>query len=128
MERLGTSNRRPRACGVCERSGSTRGARRERLRQEATVERDQNARLVRREARLLLGRLANALIERPPDQRETHATRAWKVGAAGERCVADVLDATDCFVLHDRGVPGSKANIDHVAIGPAGVFVIDAKK
>jgi hypothetical protein len=110
------------AAGVREARGASACVRR------PLLERDQNARLARREARLLLGRLANALIERPPDQRETHATRAWKVGAAGERCVADVLDATDCFVLHDRGVPGSKANIDHVAIGPAGVFVIDAKK
>lgn len=31
-------------------------------------------------------------------------------------------------VLHDRRVPGSKANIDHIVVGPAGVFVIDAKK
>jgi len=31
-------------------------------------------------------------------------------------------------VLHDRLVPGSRANIDHIAIGPSGVFVIDAKK
>ncbi|HXR44041.1 MAG TPA: nuclease-related domain-containing protein, partial [Pseudolysinimonas sp.] len=30
-------------------------------------------------------------------------------------------------VLHDRRIPGSKANIDHIAIGPRGVFVIDAK-
>ena len=31
-------------------------------------------------------------------------------------------------VLHDRLVPGSRANVDHIAIGPSGVFVIDAKK
>ncbi|MFC5500681.1 nuclease-related domain-containing protein [Lysinimonas soli] len=30
-------------------------------------------------------------------------------------------------MLHDRRIPGSKANIDHIAIGPRGVFVIDAK-
>jgi len=30
-------------------------------------------------------------------------------------------------MLHDRRIPGSRANIDHVAITPGGVFVIDAK-
>jgi hypothetical protein len=28
----------------------------------------------------------------------------------------------------DRRVPGTRANIDHIAIGPAGIFVIDAKR
>lgn len=27
--------------------------------------------------------------------------------------------------LHDRSVPGSRTTIDHIAVGPAGVFVID---
>jgi hypothetical protein len=31
-------------------------------------------------------------------------------------------------VLHDLAVPGSRANIDHLAIGPGGVFVIDSKQ
>jgi hypothetical protein len=31
-------------------------------------------------------------------------------------------------VLHDPGVPGSRANIDHLVIGPGGVFVIDSKQ
>lgn len=30
-------------------------------------------------------------------------------------------------VLHDRRRPGKKANIDHIVIGPRGVYVIDAK-
>ena len=30
-------------------------------------------------------------------------------------------------MLHDRRIPGSRANIDHIAIGPGGVTVIDAK-
>jgi Nuclease-related domain len=37
-------------------------------------------------------------------------------------------EASGIEVLHDRRVPGSRANIDHIAVGPAGVFVIDAKK
>jgi hypothetical protein len=31
-------------------------------------------------------------------------------------------------VLHDLAVPGSRANLDHLAIGPGGVFVIDSKQ
>jgi hypothetical protein len=31
-------------------------------------------------------------------------------------------------VLHDLAVPGSRANIDHLVIGPGGVFVIDSKQ
>jgi hypothetical protein len=30
-------------------------------------------------------------------------------------------------VLHDRIKPGAKANIDHIAVTPSGVWVIDAK-
>ncbi len=31
-------------------------------------------------------------------------------------------------LLHDRRVPRSRANIDHIAIAPTGVYVIDAKR
>jgi Nuclease-related domain len=31
-------------------------------------------------------------------------------------------------VLHDLAVPGSRANMDHLVIGPGGVFVIDSKQ
>lgn len=31
-------------------------------------------------------------------------------------------------VLHDRSIPGSKANIDHLAVTPTGVWVIDTKR
>jgi hypothetical protein len=105
-----------------------RRAARERARQEAALERDAQKRAARREARPVLGRLVNAFVERPPEPSESQPTQAWKVGAAGERRVAEILDATSCFVLHDRRIPNSKTNIDHLAVGPAGVFVIDAKK
>ena len=32
------------------------------------------------------------------------------------------------MVLHDLAVPGSRANLDHLVIGPGGVFVIDSKQ
>ncbi len=31
-------------------------------------------------------------------------------------------------ILHDRRVSGTRGNPDHLVIGPAGVFVIDAKR
>ena len=31
------------------------------------------------------------------------------------------------ILLHDRAIPGSRANIDHIAVGPGGITVIDAK-
>jgi hypothetical protein len=56
---------------------------------------------------------------------------AWRRGAAGERRTARLLDPLErhgWVVLHDLAVPGSHANIDHLAIGPGGVFVIDSKQ
>ena len=38
------------------------------------------------------------------------------------------LERQGWAVLHDLAVPGSAANIDHLAIGPGGVFVIDSKQ
>ena len=32
------------------------------------------------------------------------------------------------MVFHDLAVPGSPANLDHLVIGPSGVFVIDSKQ
>jgi Nuclease-related domain len=54
---------------------------------------------------------------------------AWRRGAAGERRTARVLAALErqgWAVLHDLAVPGSPANLDHLVIGPGGVFLIDS--
>jgi Nuclease-related domain len=54
----------------------------------------------------------------------------WRRGAAGERRTARLLDPLErrgWGVLHDLAIPGSRANIDHLVIGPGGVFVIDSK-
>lgn len=62
---------------------------------------------------------------------EPQSTKAWKVGAEGEIAVGKFLDSLSIKngfqVLHDRLIPKSRANIDHIAITKAGVFVIDAK-
>jgi hypothetical protein len=57
--------------------------------------------------------------------------RAWRRGAVGERRTARLLAGLERHgwaVLHDLAVAGSRANLDHLVIGPAGVFVIDSKQ
>ena len=56
---------------------------------------------------------------------------AWRRGAAGERRTARLLSPLErqgWVVLHDLAVPDSRANIDHLVIGPGGVLVIDSKQ
>jgi hypothetical protein len=53
---------------------------------------------------------------------------SWQVGAAGERRTAKMLGGLPGWVvLHDRAIPGSRANLDHLMIGPAGVIYADTK-
>ena len=59
-----------------------------------------------------------------------HSEKAWDTGATGEEVLGAHL-ASSCpevVVLHDRRMPGSSANIDHIAVASSGVFVIDAKR
>ncbi|MGH9057827.1 MAG: nuclease-related domain-containing protein [Acidimicrobiales bacterium] len=54
--------------------------------------------------------------------------RSWATGAPGELAVGESLEQIPgIVVLHDRHKPHTKANIDHIAVTPAGVWVIDAK-
>ncbi|MFC5179418.1 nuclease-related domain-containing protein [Nocardioides taihuensis] len=72
-----------------------------------------------------LGGLIHALSEAP------QSIVAWDTGAVGEERLGRRLNqlASDkLLVLHDRRIPGSRANIDHIAITPSGVYVIDAKR
>lgn len=62
---------------------------------------------------------------------ERQPTKAWDQGAIGEERLGARLNAvagSALAVLHDRLIPGSKANIDHIAITPGGIWVIDAKR
>ena len=62
---------------------------------------------------------------------DPQSTKAWAVGARGEELLGRRLDGLadrGVRVLHDRRIPSTKANIDHIAVGPSGVFVIDAKR
>jgi hypothetical protein len=72
-----------------------------------------------------LGGLILALSDEP------QSTTAWAKGAEGERRLGagfDALATAGVVTIHDRRIPGSRANIDHIAVAPSGVCVIDAKR
>ena len=102
-------------------AGSSARYQAERLR----LDREQNT--PRRSA---LGRAWGALFPSPQLRRRQAQERAWRVGAEGEQNLASFL-AGRCpgvFMLHDRAAPMSRANIDHIAIAPSGVYVVDCKR
>jgi len=80
----------------------------------------------------LLGLAVAALVGWRLRFRPSEQARTWQRGAHGERHTARLLDrlTRDGFVVfHDLAVPGkTSANVDHLVIGPAGVFVVDAKQ
>ena len=65
------------------------------------------------------------------DAEEKRKAESWRKGALGELEIGHLLDGIASnhgfVVLHDRAIPRSQANIDHILVTPAGVFVIDAK-
>jgi Nuclease-related domain. len=95
----------------------------------ASARREYQRRRTRDEAKVRkrwgpLGGLVLALSE------ERRSTRVWKQGAAGEERLArrlDPLASEDIAVLHDRRVPASRANIDHIVVTRGRVWVIDSK-
>ncbi|AWB88091.1 nuclease-related domain-containing protein [Mycetocola zhujimingii] len=64
--------------------------------------------------------------KRPPI---TEDERSWFLGALGERKVAALLSALgpEFTVLHSVPVGKGDSDIDHVVIGPSGVFTINTK-
>lgn len=64
-------------------------------------------------------------------QDEPQHEAAWAGGGRGEELVARELAkhcAPTVVILHDRRIPGSRANIDHIAVTPSCVWVIDSKR
>jgi len=64
---------------------------------------------------------------------DPQSTTAWASGGQGEAkngAWLDKLRNEGVAVLHDRRIPGSRANIDHIVISPAcsSVFVVDSKR
>jgi hypothetical protein len=63
---------------------------------------------------------------------DPQSTIAWAQGSRGERLLGEYLekiqDEQVVVVLHDRRIPGTRANIDHIAVTRSGaVWAIDAK-
>ncbi len=81
----------------------------------------QDAAALEAQARELLARAGQA----------RQAVERYSRGYDGEQMIGALLDGLGPHgwrVLHDRRrQPRSPANLDHVLVGPAGVFVIDAK-
>lgn len=63
---------------------------------------------------------------------ESDSERAWRRGAEGEervgRRLEELLRDRGVAVLNDLRVPGTRANIDHLCVGPGGVTVVDTKR
>lgn len=96
----------------------------------ASARREHERRRASRTARTLANhpRWGRFLIAVTP---EPQPTAAWAVGARGEERMGARLDAvasSTLRVLHDRRIPGSRANIDHIVVCPGGVAVIDTKR
>jgi hypothetical protein len=69
-------------------------------------------------------RLIDRLLDRRTDE------RAWRRGAEGEEHVAAFLDRRlpfGWFVAHDITIGMQGANLDHLLIGPTGVFTVNTK-
>lgn len=63
--------------------------------------------------------------------RSTEATRERRQDAEGEFLTAQVLDQLQregFAVFHDLAAPDSAANIDHLVLGPTGVWVVASKR
>ena len=81
----------------------------------------------------MAGESAREVARRSREKAERLRRRAelFERGAEGESATADVLDGLPAAwtALHDRRWPGRRlANVDHVVLGPGGIFVIDSKK
>lgn len=98
----------------------------------ASARREADRRTAKREARIeerwgtgLIGRIAKALSDEP------QRTRAWGDGAVGEERDAQQLEqrlGDRAVLLNDRKMPGTRGNVDHVAVAASGVWIIDAKR
>ena len=95
----------------------------------ASARREGERRRANREARVRerhphLGGVILALRDAPQHE------RSWSRGGGGEELVEVALRkrCPDVAVLHDRRIPRSRANIDHIAVAATGVWVIDTKR
>ena len=117
--------------GASARREYEKRAARHHQREEERVAEDARWRAEAVRERPILGRIASAATPKANIRPEPQNVRAWEVGARGEEALSKLLsgwaNGRDRFVLHDRKIPGTRANIDHIAIAANGVWAIDAK-
>lgn len=79
--------------------------------------------LAEREAQGLMRHLFARMLDAKTDE------RAWRIGADGEQAVAEQLGrlGAEWRVLHAVRVGERGADIDHVVVGPTGVFTVNSK-
>ncbi len=77
-----------------------------------------------------IARTMAVLFPSAASRRRKAEERNWRTGAEGEEGLAAFLTrrCPQVPMLHDRAAAMSRANIDHIAIAPSGVFVIDCKR
>lgn len=81
-----------------------------------------------RQLRTPLVRVADVL--RIPTQRGRQAGN-YRAGSIGEQLTAELLaplSGEGWTVLHDRALPGSRANVDHLLISPRGAVILPDSK
>lgn len=92
-----------------------------RRRHDAQAQRHQRV----KKAHPILGRLSLTMYP------ERDKGASWAKGGAAEQVLGQGLNrlATHGLTipLHDRQMPGTRANIDHLVVAPSGVWVVDAK-
>ncbi len=105
--------------GVAGHSARREYERRRQRRLQSTSHRSRPARLIA----ALFGPSAK-------EKRQLAVEKRWATGAQGEAILAESLAkrCPEVPVLHDRRMPHSRANIDHIAVAASGVYVIDTKR
>jgi hypothetical protein len=96
----------------------------------ASAQREYERRKNNRETRIraqhpLVGGLILAMSDDP------QSTKAWATGSSGEERLGRRLNRLarpDLHVLHDRRIPRTRGNIDHMVVAPSGVYIVEAKK
>ncbi|MDP1712146.1 MAG: nuclease-related domain-containing protein [Candidatus Nanopelagicaceae bacterium] len=66
-----------------------------------------------------------------PKAQTSNQAKVWSKGAEGEvevgKILNDLAGKYGFLAIHDRLMPRSKANIDHMAVTSTGIFIVDAK-
>jgi Nuclease-related domain len=95
----------------------------------ARAEFERRRRIDDRRRRKMFGRFLAPIVKVVAGERRS--TIAWGTGGRGELRVGTYLSRAvggTGVLLHDRRVPGTRSNIDHIAVVPSGVWVIDTKQ